>query len=110
LTFFDTHKLIKADLALSLDVIFHLTEEEMFNAYMKMLFNSSNKFVIIYSSNKDHFEAPHLKDRKFTDWIDRNELGWTLVEKIDNKFKHDEKDEINTSRSDFYIYKKLNSK
>ena len=37
----------KADLSLSLDVIYHLIEDNIFNSYMKNLFTSSNKYVII---------------------------------------------------------------
>ena len=42
---------VKGDLSLSLDVIYHLIEDEVFNSYMKQLFDSSKKFVIIYSCN-----------------------------------------------------------
>jgi len=106
--FYDNYMNFEAELALSLDVIFHLTEDEVFQNYMNRLFNISNKFVIIYSSNNDHREAPHLLDRKFTNWVDNHAVGWKLIEKIDNEFQYDKKDEINTSRSDFYIYKKKN--
>ncbi|MDR0911887.1 MAG: class I SAM-dependent methyltransferase [Methanobrevibacter sp.] len=37
----------KADLALSLDVIYHLIEDNVYEYYMEKLFNSSNKYVII---------------------------------------------------------------
>ncbi|OOG45415.1 class I SAM-dependent methyltransferase [Rhodanobacter sp. C01] len=41
----------KADLALSLDVIFHLVEDEVYEAHLRRLFDAANRFVIIYSSN-----------------------------------------------------------
>ena len=43
----------KADLSLSLDVIFHLVEDEIFEEYMNNLFHASIKYTIIYSSNKE---------------------------------------------------------
>ena len=41
----------KGDLAISPDVIYHLLEDKIFETYMQNLFNSSNKYVCIYSSN-----------------------------------------------------------
>ena len=42
-----------AELALSLDVIFHLVEDAVFESYMSNLFDSAQRYVIIYSSNTD---------------------------------------------------------
>ena len=39
------------DLALSLDVVYHLVEDSAFESYMHTLFDSAQRFVIIYSSN-----------------------------------------------------------
>src|SRR5690606_2413904 len=39
----------KADLSMSLDVIYHLIEDAVFDKYMRMLFNASNAYVIVYS-------------------------------------------------------------
>ncbi|RBQ23399.1 hypothetical protein ALNOE001_09800 [Candidatus Methanobinarius endosymbioticus] len=63
----------KADLTLSLDVIYHLIEDNIFEEYMDRLFNASKKFVIIYSSNDNDLEniAAHVKHRKFTDYIEK---------------------------------------
>ena len=33
----------KADLSMSLDVLYHILEDNVFNSYMINLFNSSNK-------------------------------------------------------------------
>lgn len=43
--------MIKGDLALSLDVIYHLIEDEIFEKYMKDVFRASTKYVIIYSTD-----------------------------------------------------------
>ena len=105
----DSLKIKAADLALSLDVTYHLIEDEIFDIYMKQLFSSSLKYVIIYSSNyNDHF-APHVKCRKFTDWIEEKVLHeWKQIKYIKNKYPFDEKEPDNTSMADFYIYKKIN--
>ena len=54
LCFLDNHPIPKAELGLSLDVIFHLIEYELFERYMQHLFSISSKFVIIYSSDTDN--------------------------------------------------------
>ncbi len=96
------------DLSLSLDVIYHLIEDETFFQYMNNLFNASSKYVIVYSSNTPENEkaAVHVKHRKFTDWITQNKPDFELTEHIPNKFPFDEKNKKITSFADFYIYKK----
>ena len=98
----------KAELTLSLDVIFHLLEDSVFDNYMKTLFNAGEKFVIIYSSNKRGPKwVKHVKHRKFTDWTDKNASGWKLLEFIPNPH-HTEGtgDTPDKSFSDFYIFGK----
>lgn len=105
---YDDYNGQKFDLSLSLDVIYHLVEDDIFVDYMNKLFISSNNFVIIYSSNGDVLGelSQHIRDRIFTKWIDLNKPNFYLYKKIDNIFKYDSNiKEINTSISDFYIYK-----
>lgn len=108
---YDDYKNEKYDLSLSLDVIYHLVEDNVFQTYMTKIFNSSNKFVIIYSSNGEIRKklAHHIKDRCFTNWIDNNIPDFKLVNKITNPYKYDinNTDEINTSISDFFIYERF---
>lgn len=96
------------DLSLSLDVIYHLVEDETFFEYMDNLFNASSKHVIVYASNTSENEkaAVHVKHRKFTDWVEKHKSNFKLVKHIPNKFPFDEKNPKTTSFADFYIYKK----
>lgn len=102
----DNKDIQPADTALSLDVIFHLIEDEVFDEYMKALFRSAKKYVIIYSSNYDESQSYHVKNREFTRWVIQNAPDWQLVQKIDNPYPFESSDIENTSRSDFYIFKK----
>ncbi len=95
----------KAELSISLDVIFHLIEDDVFEEYMSNLFKYSKQFVIVYSSNFAEAQNYHERHRKFTDWVERNQKNWRMVKKIDNVYPFDENDPDNTSVSDFYIYK-----
>lgn len=95
----------KAELALSLDVIYHLIEDDVFSNYMKRLFDSSLKYVCIYSCNDEEGTfGQHVKHRKFTNWIDKNVASnWTLIEYIPNQYPYNPNEE-ETSWSDFYFY------
>ena len=96
----------KADLVLSLDVIYHLVEDEVYFQYMENLFKASKRYIIIYSSNKDEIHTTHVKHRHFTSFIEQNHKEWTLIKKIPNKYPYDEKNPGNTSFADFYIYER----
>jgi SAM-dependent methyltransferase len=39
-----------ADVAMSIDVIFHLVEDEVYDEYLRRLFAAAERFVIIYST------------------------------------------------------------
>jgi SAM-dependent methyltransferase len=99
---------IEADLALSLDVIYHLTEDDVFELYMRTLFAVARKFVIIYSSDTDENEAnrpPHFKNRRFSTWVKTNCPNWELVRRIPNKYPF-EGDDHTGSISDFFVYER----
>lgn len=97
----------KAELSLSLDVIFHLIEDDVFNEYMQRLFNASEKYVIIYSSNHDEKMAIHVRHRNFTKWVEENRKDWQLEKHIVNIYPYDPIN-ITGSPCDFFIYKKFN--
>ena len=95
-----------AELTLSLDVIYHLIEDQIFADYMHRLFNASTQFVLIYSSNTDtnaKTQAPHVKHRQFTDWVDKHITGWTLKEHIPNKYPFTGETKTSSS-ADFFVY------
>lgn len=93
------------DVALSLDVIFHLVEDAAFEAHMTDLFASGERFVVIYSSNgTDMPSAPHVRHHRLTDWIEQNRSTWVLRRKIPNKYPYDSRNEEETSFADFYIF------
>lgn len=95
-----------AELALSLDVIYHLLEDQVYHDYMKRLFASAQKYVIIYSSNKDELLCSHVKHREFSKWIQLYAKNWVLAKFIENKFPYDETRPTETTFADFYIYEK----
>jgi len=95
-----------ADLALSLDVIFHLVEDDVFQAHIATLFNAADRYVIIYSSNADDnhgYEGTHVRHRKFTDWIATNVGLWKMMEQVTNQYPY-RGDYREGSFADLYVY------
>lgn len=91
----------KADLTLSIDVLYHLVEDSVLFKHIADLFRYSNQYVMIYSTNFDKaYKSPHQVNRKFTPIIEKNIKGFELVETIVNPHKGDE------TKSDFFIYEK----
>jgi SAM-dependent methyltransferase len=97
-----------ADMALSLDVIFHLVEDDVFESYMHRLCGAATRFVVIYSSDTNENNdvgLAHIRHRKFSAWIRENASGWELKQHIPNRYPYDG-DYQQTSFADFYIYAK----
>jgi len=104
----ETRSVFKAELALSLDVIYHLAEDRIFELYMRDFFSAAEKFVIIYSSDSDEnppFQSPHIKHRRFSEWVKANLPEWKLSGRIPNRYPFDRCD-WSGSRADFFIYEK----
>jgi hypothetical protein len=97
-----------ADLTLSLDVIFHLVEDAKYEEHMRILFNASTRFVVIYSSNTDDNDHKHrhVKHRRFTRWVEANAAEWSLDRHVPNRYPY-MGDYLQGSFADFYIYKKI---
>lgn len=100
---FEDHR---AELSLSLDVIYHLIEDSVFEKYIADLFSSALHWVIIYSSNIDSTRAKaHVRHRKFTDYVASNIQGWSLQQHVKNKYSY-ELANSQTSHADFFVYRK----
>jgi hypothetical protein len=77
--FVDRAGLFKADLALSLDVIYHLVEDPVFEVYMVHLFEAAKRYVVIYATNDAiPSGAPHVRHRRFSAWVEANRPEWEL--------------------------------
>src|SRR5215472_3086049 len=93
------------DLALSLDVIYHLVEDRVFDEYMSWLFRFSRRYVVIYSSNYDaRTEALHVRHRNFTAWIDKKAPEWQPAGFIANRFPAEPLQPDETSFADFHFF------
>lgn len=103
------HSTQTAEIALSLDVLYHLTEDETYHEYLKKLFLSSTQFVIIYSTNFESATTTpilnkHVRHRKFTDWVKKYQPDWECISHTPGELPLGNKAAPFTI--DFFIYKK----
>jgi Methyltransferase domain len=93
------------DLALSLDVVYHLVEDSAFENYMHKLFDSAQRFVIIYSSNLDDpTPTRHVRHRHFTSWVEQYKPQWHVTAHVANVYPYDPASSSDTSLADFYVF------
>jgi SAM-dependent methyltransferase len=93
---------LKADVALSLDVLYHIIEEEKYIKYLNHLFSLSKKYVIIYSTNFYLKETKHVFHRKFDGYL-KLFTDWSLNEVGKNPFPGNGEQE---SMANFYVFEK----
>ena len=88
------------DLSMSIDVIYHLVSDEEYLKYMRRLFDLSNKWVIVYSSNFESNQQIHVRHRKFLDWVKLNRKDFVLKKVVNNFYPEQ-------SSANFFIFKKI---
>jgi hypothetical protein len=95
---------LKAELTISFEVIFHLIENSVYEKYMFDLFNTSSRYVLIFSSDSDNIkdEAIHVKHRKFTKDIPGS---FKLIEKIQTP----QDGYLNGFFSNFYLFERISA-
>lgn len=89
----------QADMALSLEVIFHLTEDDVYNLYIRHLFATARRWVVIFSSDGADTTGgvfPHFRPRRFSDDVP---AGWSLIGRLENPHN-------DISVSEFFFFKK----
>lgn len=99
--FADNSGLFTADLAISLDVIYHLIEDIVFEAYMTHLFTAGMKFVIIYATDSEiPGTAPHVRHRHFTPWVAARYPEFQLTQVAEGPGS-------GPSRADHFVYERV---
>lgn len=96
-----------SDLALSLDVLYHLVEDSVFDEYMSSLFSRSQKYTIVFSSNKnEQTSSRHVRHREFLSWVAANAADWKLTQEVKNLYPFDAANPDETSPADFYVFER----
>jgi SAM-dependent methyltransferase len=99
--FHDPLRVVSADCAMSLDVIFHLIEDDVFARYVRNLFNSGRRFVIIYGLDEEEVQPVHVsvRLRKYSDYIATSVPEFRVALHIAAKGEF----------SDFYLYERISN-
>ena len=94
-----------AEMAVSLDVVYHLIEDDLYDRYMRDLFASATDLVVIYSSDEERpSEWPEVRHRNFSRWVEQEAQGWELVNRIGQRYPYVQ-GQADTSWSDFFVYR-----
>jgi len=98
--FTDRAGIFSAELALSLDVVYHLTEDAVFETYLRHLFAAGERLVVIYSTNTEiSGTAPHVRHRHFTPWVEAACPEWRLARVTPGP-------NTERARADFFVYER----
>jgi SAM-dependent methyltransferase len=97
-----------ADLALSLDVIYHLVEDAVYEKYMHTLFSAARRHVILYTSDTDDnrgYAGTHIRHRHVTRWVAMHAPAWKLERRIANRYPFRGNPRTG-SFCDFFVYRR----
>ena len=96
----------RAELAVSLDVIYHLLEDHVYHRYMADLFGAATRLVVVYSSDSlEASEWPEVRHRRFTRWVEVFAPEWRLHQRIPNRYPYVHGD-VDSSWADFFIFER----
>lgn len=93
-----------SDAALSLDVIFHLVDNRVFEAYMGHACAAARKYLILYTTDYDRASTGHERPRAVSEWM-RARSEFVLKARIPNPFPGTQ-DEQYVSDAQFLVYER----
>ena len=98
----------RCDMSMSLDVIYHLVEEEVYDRYMRDLMGFADRFVLVYASDHDaDARARHVRHRNYGRWIAQSAPDWRLRERFEHPYPMTgESDPDQTSFAFFQLYER----
>lgn len=86
-------KTYPSEMSMSIDVMYHIFEDNIYHKYISDIFENSSRFVLIYSTNFDEkYNGVHVKNREFTKHTPDD---WVLKEHIKNE---------TDNYADFYLF------
>ncbi len=95
-----------AELGLSLDVIYHLVEDDVFAEHLQALFTHAWRYVAIYASDTEAgWSSPHVRHRRFTRHVARAFPDWQLAAVLPNPYPFDPANPDGTSFAAFHLYR-----
>ncbi|THV33593.1 methyltransferase domain-containing protein [Glycomyces buryatensis] len=106
--FADRAGLVTADLALSLDVIYHLVEDHVYELHLRHVFAAARRQVVLFTSDADDpcvagTFAPHVRHRPVARDVAERFPEWRLRERIENPHAY-RKVGPSGSFADYFVY------
>ncbi len=101
-----------ADLSISLDVIYHLSNDDIYYAYLRDLFSLGIKYVIIYSNSTNNYykgvneRLEYVKFREVLNDVMSMFSEWSLIGLEPNPYPFNLSIPDETSFADFLIFQK----
>ncbi len=97
----------QAELGVSMDVLFHLVEDDVFTAYLRDLFAAAQRLVVIYARDVDGPQTFHERNRSFTGRIRQGMPEWKLIERIESPFRAEARDAKEAANvAEFFVFAK----
>lgn len=111
--FSDPAGLVTADLVISLDVIYHLTEDNVYDQHLKHVFGAARKHVALFTSDADDPSmqgrfAAHLRHHPVPRDVKERFPDWRLRERIEHP-RPWRTEGSSGSIADFYIYERADA-
>jgi hypothetical protein len=86
------------DLTMSLDVIYHIVEDDLFKLYMRNLFGSARKYVVIYSTSSTlPSGVPWVRNRDVVGYVHKHFKSWKMMGCVPQEYPQ-------RSAANFFIY------
>ena len=105
--FHDRLGVMRADLAMSLDVLYHLTEDAVFDTHLVHLFGAGERFVLVFSDDVDRSsDVAHIRHRRFTPVVAERFPDWRLVERHEHPLAGDAAVPETALFSSFFLYER----
>lgn len=106
--FSDPAGFVRADAALSLDVIYHLVEDDVYHHHLGQVFGAARRFAVLFTSDLDTLTAverlsPHVRHRPVTRDVAALFPRWRLAERIPHRYPYRGPGTA-TSFAEFLIY------
>lgn len=102
--FRDGAGVFRSDVALSLDVIYHIVSDSVFEMYMSHLSDAASRVLIIYSTDVDRRDSDHVRHRSFSKWMKSNRPEFRLEATVPNPFPGTGEKQ---SDAGFYVYERV---
>ena len=104
--FRDARGVFASDLAISLDVIYHLVEDCAYHDYLRHVFQSAERYVMLYTAAfpKTGLKG-HICHRDAKDDVAKTFPGWRLAQVVRNRYPSEEYG-AQGSPAEFLVYEK----